>query len=287
MLSFRQFQFDPNHNFEPSKQAKEAWLYTKKSSANFAGVQLPGLFDSVGYSVQMAAFIGILILEGVPTYLGYDNGVNITGILAAIFVDIALAVISHIWHSKVCVLENQLVIEENPIKKEFLKRKANSFKLKGYFFYFIIILSAAFKFYIFFEVYEVMDTTSIFVLACYLLAGILHIAYTGYFFYTSRYNAIMQKENDEFIISNGVKHGISGVLEQPIEAENVALKETVAGRHKLVKKEDGKFYFVTYGVLLDKELAALIGVQTSALTQSIVAREGLKHQLLILNTNIG
>ena len=70
MLSFRQFQFDPNHNFEPSKQAKEAWLYTKKSSANFAGVQLPGLFDSVGYSVQMAAFIGILILEGVPTYLG-------------------------------------------------------------------------------------------------------------------------------------------------------------------------------------------------------------------------
>lgn len=285
MLSFKQFHFDPNHNFEPSKQAKEAWLYTKKSTANFAGVQLPGLFQSVGYSVQMAAFIGILILEGIPTYLGYDNGVNITGILAAIFIDIMLAILSHWWHDKVCLFENELIVENNPVRKEFLKRQVSKYKLRGYFFYFIILMSAAFKFYIFFEVYATMDTTSIFVLSCYLLGALLHIGYTGYFFYTSVYNYKMQKENDKFIISNGIQFGITGSLEQPIETANVELKETSAGKHKIIKKADNKYYFVTYGVLLDNELAALIGVQPTV-AQTIVAREGLKHQLLILNTNI-
>jgi hypothetical protein len=178
MLSFKQFHFDPTHNFEPSKQAKEAWLYTKKSTANFAGVQLPGLFQSVGYSVQMAAFIGILILEGIPTYLGYENGVNITGILAAIFIDIMLAVLSHWWHDKVCLFENALVVENNPVKKEFLKRQVSKYKLRGYLFYFIILMSAAFKFYIFFEVYTTMDTTSIFVLSFSLSLLILPTAHS-------------------------------------------------------------------------------------------------------------
>jgi hypothetical protein len=95
----------------------------------------------------------------------------------------------------------------------------------------------------------------------------------------------MQNENDNFIISNGIKFGITGSLEQPIETANVELKETSAGKHKIIKKADDKYYFVTYGVLLDNELAALIGVQPT-IAQTIVAREGLKHQLLILNTSI-
>ncbi|MFN3849392.1 MAG: hypothetical protein ACK4NY_08195 [Spirosomataceae bacterium] len=288
MLSFKQFHFDPNQNFEPSKQTKDFWLYTQKSQANFAGVQLPGLFESVGYSTQIVAFVAILILEGVPTYYGIEEGVLWQGIVAAIFIDIALAICSHLWHNKICLHRNQLVIANSSVEKEKINRLIKSYKFKTYTFYLLILVSAGFKFYLFIDAYRVWNTVSVATLVCYLLGAILHIVYTGYFFYTSRFNYKIQNEYKEYVFSNGMKYGITGILEQPINTDgvNIELKSYKVGSHSITQKEDGKYYFKTYGVLLDVELAALAGVQQTSIAQSIVAREGLKHQLLILNTTL-
>jgi len=288
MLSFKQFHFDPNQNFEPSKQTKDFWLFTKKSQANFAGIHLPGLFESVGYSIQIVAFVAILILEGIPTYYGIEEGVLWQGIVAAIFVDIAFAICSHLWHNKTCLYKNQLVIAISSVDQERINRLINSAKSKTYIFYFLIILSAGFKFYLFIDAYRTWNAISIGTLVSYSLGAILHIAYTGYFFYTSRFNHKIQGEYTQFVSSNGLKFGINAHLEQPINTDNtnITLNETKVGGHSIYKKEDGRYYIKTFGILLDVELAALAGVQQTSIAQSIVAREGLKHQLLILNTSL-
>ena len=288
MLSFKQFHFDPNQNFEPSKQTKDFWLYTKKSQANFAGVQLPGLFESVGYSIQIVAFVAILLLELIPTYYGIEQGVLWQGIMAAIFIDIALAICSHLWHDKICLYRNQLVITSSSVEKERINRLINGAKTKTYIFYFLILLSAGFKFYLFIDAYRTWNAITVGTLVAYSLGAILHIAYTGYFFYTSRFNHKIQGEYSEYVSSNGTKFGINSHLEQPINTDNtnINLSETKVGGHSIMKKDDGQYYFKTYGVLLDVELAALAGVQQTPIAQSIVAREGLKHQLLILNTSL-
>jgi hypothetical protein len=288
MLSFKQFHFDPNQNFEPSKQTKDFWLFTKKSQANFAGIHLPGLFESVGYSIQIVAFVAILILEGIPTYYGIEEGVLWQGIVAAIFVDIALAICSHLWHNKTCLYKNQLVIAISSVDQERINRLINSAKSKTYIFYFLILLSAGFKFYLFIDANRTWNAISIGTLVSYSLGAILHIAYTGHFFYTSRFNHKIQGEYTQFVSSNGLKFGINAHLEQPINTDNtnITLNETKVGGHSIFKKEDGRYYIKTFGILLDVELAALAGVQQTSIAQSIVAREGLKHQLLILNTSL-
>lgn len=285
MLSFNQFDFSPNQDFQPTKPTKDFWLYTKKNNSNFAGIHLPGLFANVGYSVQIAAFLGILLLEGLPTYYGVDQGVMWQGILGAIFVDIAFAILSHLWHNKICLYENELVIAKTIVLQESYRRKINSAKSKTYFFYLLILFSGFLKFYLFFNAYITWDSVTMVVLVCYVLGSVLHIFFTGYFFFTSRFNYKIQSEYSDFINSNGQKNKISGFLEQPIQTDGNSLLETKSGNHSIFMKNN-IFYFKTWGILNDNELSALIGVQQTQIAQSIVAREGLGHQLLILNAAI-
>lgn len=284
MLSFRQFEFQPNQNFEPSKATKEFWLYTKKSKRTFAGVTLPGLYETVGYPTQMICFFTIFILELIPTIYGIEEGVLWEAIVVAIFIDIALAVVSHLWHDKICRYKNELVIAPNEVAKEDLRRKINRCNSYTYFFYLMILASGCLKFYFFFDAYMIQDVIALCALVCYLLGSILHITYTGYFLYTSRFNYKIHSEYSKFISSQGQSFGITDSNPQPINTDNtnVQITEYQAGQHKILKKENDQYFFDTYGILTDKELASLIGIQKSATSQSMIAREGLKQQLLNL-----
>ena len=286
MLSFKQFEFEPGRNFEPSIPTKKAWLYTKKKPSTLAGIQLPGLFETVDYSTQIAAFLGILILEGIPTFYGVGEGVLWQGILAAIFIDIFLAIVSHSWHHKLCENENKLVIETDANTKNNLEKEIASLKIKSRIFYLLIVISGIFKFYLFYDAYMTFNTITIAVFVCYMLGSILHISYTGYFFYTSIFNFKIQKEFKEHRLSNGQKHHFIGANLQPMEADianpNPNLIETTAGLHSITKNGNGQFELKTSGVLLDKELAALVAFQQGSTAQGIVARTALRRQLTIL-----
>ncbi len=284
MLSFRQFEFQPNQNFEPSKATKEFWLYTKKSKRTFGGVILPGLFETVKYSNQMIGFVTIFILELIPTVYGIEEGVLWEAIVVAIFIDIALAIVSHLWHDKICRYKNELVLAPNEVAKEDLRRKISKCNTYTYFFYFLILASGCLKFYFFFDAYMTQDVIALGALVCYLLGAILHIAFTGYFLYTSHFNYKIHAEYSKYISTSGKSFGITDSNPQPINTDNtnVQITEYTAGQHKIFKKENDQYYFDTYGVLTDKELASLAGIQKSATSQSIIAREGLKQQLLNL-----
>ncbi|NID10210.1 hypothetical protein [Fibrivirga algicola] len=287
MLSFKQFSFPPDQDFVPSKETKNFWLYTKKSKRTFGGVALPGLFETVGYPTQMVGFFAILILEIVPTVYGIGEGVLWQAIAAAIFIDIFLAIVSHIWHDKICLHRNELVNADRGVVKEDLKRKIDRYTFYTYSLYALIVASGILKFYFFFDAYMTPDAIAGAVLVCYLLGSILHIAYTGYFLYTSRFNFKIQSEYSKYVGTGGVSYkDTTGKVPQPLFSTGNTFKveSTSAGNNKIFQANDGLFYLETYGVLTDNELANLI-VRQPYDVQGLIARRGLSRQIEILQTN--
>lgn len=287
MLSFKQFSFPPGQDFVPSNETKNFWLYTKKNKRTFGGVVLPGLFETVGYPTQMIAFFTILFLEVVPTIYGIEEGVLWQAILAAIFIDVFLAVVSHIWHDRICKCRNEMVNADREVLKEDLRRRINRYNLYTYFFYVLILCSGILKFYFFYDAYMTPDAIAGAVLVCYLLGAILHIAYTGYFLYTSRFNYKIQSEYSRYVVSGGETYkDKTGKIIQPLFPDGITLniQPDSSGNHKIFKINDQVVNLETCGILTDNELANLI-VRQPYDAQGLVARAGLKRQMEILQVN--
>ena len=287
MLSFKQFNFPPDQDFVPSKETKNFWLYTKKSKRTFGGVALPGLFETVGYPTQMIGFFAILLLETIPTIYGIGEGVLWQAVVAAIFIDIFLAVVSHIWHDQICRHKNELVNADRGVVKEDLKRKIDRYTLYTYIFYILIIVSGILKFYFFYDAYMTPDAIAGAVLICYLLGSILHVAYTGYFLYTSRFNYKIQSEYSRYVLTDGEKFkDTTGKVPQPLfsDGDTFKVEPTTSGEHKIFQSPEGRYFLETCGVLTDNELANLI-VRQPYDVQGLIARKGLKRQMEILQTN--
>lgn len=287
MLSFKLFEFPPGQDFVPSKETKNFWLHTKKSKRTFGGVVLPGLFETVGYPTQMIAFFTILLLELIPTIYGIGEGVLWQAIAAAIFIDIFLAIVSHLWHDRICQHKNEMVNADSEVLKEDLRRKISRFTLYTYTFYVLILASGILKFYFFYDAYMTPDAIAGAVLVCYLLGSILHIAYTGYFLYTSRFNHKIQSEYSRFISSGGQAFkDKTGKITQPLFSDGTSFKVVPdsSGNHQIFKDTDELYKLQTCGIFTDNELANLV-VRQPFDVQGLVARKGLKRQMEILQIN--
>ncbi len=274
-----EFQYD--ENFEPSSNTKQWWLYTHKTERSFAGVTLPGLFQTTYYEWQMLGFILIFIIEGAATYWCYQEGVIITAILASIFVDLVLAIVAHVFQKDICRMKNDLVYESD-VAIGAIKRKLASTLLKQRFFYLLIFISALFKIFWFFSVYGIVDATTLFIMTCYLIGAILHITCTGYAIFTFIFNRKLAREHNRYLDSKHKEFAFdpSRPLRSKLSAEQ--LIETEVGRHAIVKGEDGRFYLETFGVLTDAQLWAMIGKQIEPEQKRSLAVDGVKHQILIL-----
>ena len=290
MLSFKEAEFPLNSKFQPTPEVLNYWLYTKKKPSSGGHLTLPGLFQTAEYSTQMLAFFAILVLELVPTIYGIDEGVLWQAIVAAIFIDIFLAIVSHLWHDKICLNRNLLVVATSPDQKEGIKRIIATHKGYTNFFYFLIIISGCLKFYFFFDAYMVIDAIAGGVLVCYLLGALLHISYTGYFLYTSRFNYLFYTEFNKFSKQHTVedakasdKYAIS-IDNSPYRTidtggQNVQLEKGDYHGHKIEPKGDTSYSFITSGVLTDKDLSELLNRQNGDTNKTYVAKTGLKLQL--------
>jgi hypothetical protein len=280
--SFKSFYFSPEDNFEPSVALRKYWRNTKKMPSSFAGIQLPGLMSTHGYSSQIICFFIIFILEGAATYLGYAQGMLWEAVLGFIIIDIFLAIIAHWWHDMVCQYKNQLVVSNDTAVQKDLRSKIAMYERRQYSFYFLIVLSGGAKCGFFYDSYRMIDGLFVAVVACYMIAAVLHIVFTGYFWFTSRFNFLIWREHEEYVEAHGTVHRIQGYLPRVINNQGVTLNEATAGKHK-IKKQDGRYHFVLYGLLEDSELNALILEQQTPAAQGIIAREGLSLQLEQLN----
>jgi hypothetical protein len=279
------FEFQYSEKFEPTRSAKEWWLYTHKTSTTFAGVPLPGFFQTTNYEWQVTGFFTIFLLEGLATYWSYYEGVAITAILVSIFFDIVLALVAHRFQRPIAQLKNDLVFTENTSNKAKQKILAGK-KFWQNFFYLLILVSALFKLLWFFLVYQVFDATCLFVFTCYLIGAVLHIACTGYAVFTFIFFRIIKREHNQYIKSEGAEFAFNP--DNPLRsriATEMELETVVVGHHELKKDSDGKFFFFTRGVLMDKELFEMIGHQLSPEQKRTVAIEGVKQQYAILQQN--
>jgi hypothetical protein len=291
MLSFKQFIFRNEDRFEPSTPVKKFWLNTYKSKENFPGVELPGMIQTTNYSQQLMGVVGILILEGIATIISYRFGVSIAAILAAIFIDFFLAGISHWKQSSLILLQNELVIEEKAVERERKKRQISAIKRLKLLWNVCIVISGFFKFYWFYSIYKyylhpfglTIDANSALVFTCYIAAAGLHVVYTGYAIYTSRFNYQIQSEYTKYVQSGGQSQKNTEIYKWPINS-TIPLEEVRAGNHKIYQDSQNpdKYTFESIGILQDVELRDLISKQRTADQMSVIAREGVRMQLVII-----
>ena len=273
---------DNNENFEPSSETKVWWLYTHKTPHKIAGVLLPGVFQTTNYVEQILGFIAIFLLEGLATFWCFSEGVIITAILASIVVDLVLALVAHLYQKDICRLQNELIYEEQN-KQGAIALKLKSLKLRQNFFYLLIMISAIFKIFWFYDVYRIIDATTLFIMTCYIVGAILHITCTGYVLFTFRFSLKMKSEYKKFLKSNQTEY-VRTKASQKLNYKGI--KEVVAGPHRVTKRKDGQIYLETLGVLTDKELRGLILNQPDAESQGAMAKAGVRHQISMLGQDM-
>ncbi len=278
------FEFDPSEKFEPSQATKKAGLATHKSQDQYAGVTLPGFFETTGYSWQLIGFFCIFLLEGAATFWSYSEGASVQIIIGLILLDVVLAIGSHWQHQDIVIYRNQLIFEKGAFHKK-IAGKLNKALAWCNFFYFLIISSAVTKFWFFFMIYMFFDATALLIAFFYLLGGVLHILCTGYALFTTRFKIAIGKEHKKYIQSVAEQFRFTP-LEQEIDSGGMDLTPVTVGLHEIVEKE-GKFFFRTNGILNDRELGNFIAHQSNDHQRRIVAVEGIRHQYNIYGMEPG
>lgn len=276
------FEFEISENFEPSHSIKKAGLFTKKSSHLYAGVTLPGFFQTTGYSWQLIGFLSIFLLEGIATYWSYNEGGSIQVVIGLILFDIVLALASHWKHSDIVLAKNQIIFQSGALQQQTKRKLLNALIWRNTF-YFLIIFSGVTKFLFFFLIYMIFDARALLIGFFYLIGSILHILCTGYALFTLRFKIGIANDHSNYI-SSDAKQYVFNTLKLPINAGNEKLTPVVVGLHEIMA-ENGIYYFQTKGILNDRELGNMIARQENDNSRRIIAVEGVKHQYEIYGMN--
>lgn len=300
------FELRPNEKFEPSKDVKNLWTYTRKSSFNAAGIKLPGLFITKGFDIDAAAFVAVIFLELWGLYsivssiglFGAEGSFNVLGlavIVALFLIDVALAVLRHLPAGPECRYRNNEILAATPHARQKLRNERGIRMLLTPICSFLILGVAGVKIYGFYMLNSgEINGLTVSVLVSYLFAALLHINNTGYFLYGLAFNNKIRREYKRW--ANGAddahEYTIYGRRQYPIaipKEERIKIKEASAGKHRIVweKGEDDEQLYVieTYGILTDREFHALIVQQRGDNAKSTVARAGLAAQLDILDAS--
>ncbi len=276
------FEFALDENFAPSQATKKWGLFTHKSKHIYAGIHLPGFFQTTGFPYQLMGLLIIFGLEIAAILWSHQEGSSIQIIIGLALLDIVLAIAGHWWQGDITLYKNMIVFEKGRLKQQ-LERKLFFRKLIQSFFYLLIILSAFIKFGFFYVVYMSFDATALLILFFYLLGGILHVACTGHTLFTIIFWYNIQRERTQYINSSGKRYTFDPeeAFQQEIRLSEVKkLTPVKAGLHEIIEL-DGKYYFQTYGILNDRQLGNMIALQDTDDMRQVIAKEGVRHQHMI------
>lgn len=273
------FEFNLDEHFAPSQATKKWGLFTHKTRHIYAGIPLPGFFQTTGFPYQLIGFFLIIGLEVAAIAWSHREGSSVEIIIGLALFDLVLAVAGHWWHGDITLFKNMVLFEKGQLKQQYERRLRGKILLRNIF-YFLIIASAFTKFAFFYVIYMMFDATALLILFFYLLGGILHIACTGYTWFTIIFWYNIQRERTKFINSGGKRFTFDPEepFEQEIElSEGMRLEPVKVDLHEIVEN-DGKFYFRTFGILNDRQLGNMIALQKNDEMRRVVAIEGLRHQ---------
>lgn len=284
----------PEENFEPSQQTKSRWRFTRKATADFAGVKLPGLFQTTGFTLDIALFSSVLALEvwGLACLL-VASGSNPLFFAFLFLIDISLAIFRHMPEGTINECENRLVIAKNEEGKARLRNKIGAARRSTGLFSFLILCVAVFKIIDFYGLQNGQFTgLTAGIIVSYLLAAYLHINSTGYFLSGLLFGLLIGRDRKMYLNSpDSDKHPmhINQHREFVIETgssttDTVALDPVRVERHEITK--EGNYYMLrTWGVLEDRHLHVLVEAQRQDTAKRIIATNGVKTQLQIMQSD--
>lgn len=277
---------DQDRDFEPTRNAKHWWLYTRKSSTVCAGVTLPGLFQTSQFFMDTLGFFGALTLELFGLYMLYSIGQIILFFTVSYFLaDVILAISRHIPQGKICMLMNEIVISNDP-KEIFVKiRRIRNRKIIQYVLSIFIVGMASFKVFSFYAMIEALDPQVVIVCMSYLIVAYLHIKCTGYFLFEILAWYLVRRDRNRYFRGAGCAIGDHRrhFFNANPALVNAEIHLSPKGSHRLhhtPPEGDGNAHALeTWGVLIDAQLHILQGGQMWDEQRRVVAVEGLKHQL--------
>lgn len=286
-------------SFEPSKDVKHLWLYTRKSFFHVAGLELPGLYTTKGFAQDAAAFVVVLFLEGWGLYnlltaIGSVSSYAVGGIVAVFLLDLTLAFVRHLPASSKCRFKNKRLLAKSPHEESDAEKPYKRIKWLSPIGSVLILVLAMGKVYLFYKLNDEITGMTASVLVSYLIAAILHITNTGYFLFGLIFSLFLTRDHNKWLDKSNPayeKLSINGTRPFTISIplnEKIDIKQASANDH-VIRKESGDgeetVLLKTSGLLTDTQLIALAGKQGSDRAKRDVALLCLDAQLSILDAD--
>jgi len=280
----------PEENFEPSRETKTFWRFTRKSGATYAGVALPGIFETSHAVSDAALFFVVIILEvwGLANLL-IVGGANPIYVVVLFILDITLAIIRHLPAGAICESRNRIVFAATADEIARLRHRITHGERFGEFISLLIALVAGVKIVSFWGLQPEFNGLTAGIMVSYLIAALIHVRVTGYFLFSLFTEGRCWLDRRRFLDAPDEENSFKiKAHKQHVFHCAQALKEVRVNRHAIElynspKAEESaahRYVLKTWGVLMDHQLQALINAQADQDSIVVVAREGIKHQIL-------
>jgi len=269
-------------DFEPNKASMHKWFGTRKKTMIFGTVELPGFFQTHGYSADTLKMCILFILELIGAfaimYEGSFTFYSVVPVFFAIIVDVYLAVLLHKNEPIRLENKNRAKATDDPVlanKFSQLSKEGGIFEILIKLLIYFLAIIKGIGYLIFVGSPEPQVILMFFI---YLIVANLHINTTGYWVAEFTLNQSIKKQIKSNILSLGksnpaIERISSFTSDNPIQLINI-------GKHSILNGDKpGEYKIRTSGVLTDNELASMVANQSSISLQSTVATACIKHQI--------
>ncbi len=220
------------------------WLFTRKTSRNYGGFTIPGLFSTRLPVFDVFCFVVILGLEIYGLINLNAVGVSFEYLIGFFIADFLFAILLHLPRKKIYLFQNKLRFE-NYNTPRFIKFN-NSIRIRVFFQIIsalIIISIAIIKIIGFYTLHGgVFDGIVLAIILSYAIVALLHIISTGYFLSYIFFSLFLQIEVNKFSKGTYITEPSGEELEnrqsiQSIMLTDEPLEEIKVNGHNLIKEE--------------------------------------------------
>lgn len=292
-------RLNPRQSFEPSRSTKWWWRYTRKSSTLHGDVTLPGLFQTAQFKFDFAAIVVIIFgeLVGLANLLAVGQ-MTLLFTAGLFLADLLFAIGLHFPKGPINFAENKRMVDVEDEKARW-DRLIMKWKLVSVFFALLILCVALFKTVSFYVLQGgVFNGLTLAIVLSYAIVALLHISSTGYFLSEALLTSLIRWNRNAFLSQNEKRSEPCTITDyrkyrfqsdEALEAASTVAASTPTHNrmHKLYKEEGSTNTYIleTFGILDDYQLQDLIMQQHNDKQESILAIEGLRHQLDILQSD--
>ena len=278
------------HDYEPSRALKAAFLATRKAADILGGAIHPGLFQTADAASDARRCVAAFALESYGLFnLMHVGSIVLPAALALVAVDVAGALLFHFKVGDRHRLKCEIAVTDSPADQERLRLRDTGLRkaIRG-FGGLMILGSAAWKSVSFASLAQTTDTplaVIALVILSYVTAGLLHLTSTGWALAEWWLAICMERERRSTLRQDAktapcvIRRHRNHYFTSPVR-----LQPTSVEGHDLIETDAaGKRYTLrTWGLLLDSHVGTFAALQDESPQKATVAREALRAQLAML-----